>query len=133
MASWSSLNTTFPSSSHCCKYLCGLIVYFVHVPFTSHDIYPVPVCTLSLMISSSLLLTLEVSALSSSLLTNKSQNLILSLYSDSEGTTPTQQLYIEAFLCEDFHINHFKILDTAPLILKAELSLYFTAEGGLAE
>ena len=44
-----------------------------------------------------------------------------------------QQLYIEAFLCDDFRIDHFAILKTVPLILEAELFLYYTQEGGLAE
>ena len=44
-----------------------------------------------------------------------------------------QQLYIEAFLCDDFRIDHFQILETTPLVLEAELFLYYTTEGGLAE
>ena len=83
--------------------------------------------------SLSLLNTLEVSMLSSSLSPDKSHYLLISFYGDIKGTVPTLQLYIEAFLCEDFHIDHFEILDTTPLILKAELFLYFTCEGGLAE
>ena len=55
------------------------------------------------------------------------------LYGDSTRVIPTQQLYIEAFLCNDFRIDHFTILDTAPLILKAKWFLYYTPEGGLAE
>ena len=54
-------------------------------------------------------------------------------YVDSTGVIPTQQLYIKAFLSNDFHIDHFAILETAPLILEAELFLYFTPEGGLAK
>ena len=76
---------------------------------------------------------LEVSALSSSLLVNESHNLLITFYGDATGIIPTQQLYIEAFLCDDFRIDHFAILETAPLILEAELFLYYTEEGGLAE
>ena len=77
--------------------------------------------------------TLEVSALSLSLSPDESHYLLISFYRDSEGTIPMLQLYIEAFLCNDFCINHFEILDTTPLILEAELFLYFTCKGGLAE
>ena len=71
--------------------------------------------------------------MSSSLLVNESHNLLVTFYGDAEGTVPTYQVYIEAFLCNDFRIDHFEILETAPLILEAELFLYFTSEGGLAE
>ena len=59
-------------------------------------------------------------------------NLLITFYGDATGVIPTQQLYIEAFLCDNFRIDHFTILETAPLILEAELFLYYT-QGGLAE
>ena len=77
--------------------------------------------------------TLEVSALSSSLSPDKSHYLRIFFYGDAEGTVPTLQLYIEALLCDDFQIDHFKILDTMPLILETELFLYFMLQGGLAK
>ena len=64
---------------------------------------------------------------------NESHNLLIYFYGDAHGTTPTHQVYIEAFLCDKFRIDHFEILETAPLILEAELYLYYTREGGLAE
>ena len=76
---------------------------------------------------------LEVSALSSSLVLNKSHFLLIYFYRDAEGTIPTLQLYIEAFLIPNYCINHFEILEATPLILEAELFLYFTPEGALAE
>src|SRR5260370_41580156 len=85
------------------------------------------------MTFSSFTSALEVSALLSLLALNKSHFLLIYFYGDAEGTVPTLQLYIEAFLVPDYHINHFEILETTPLILEAELFLYFTSEGGLAE
>src|SRR5258708_20766709 len=76
---------------------------------------------------------LEVSVLSSSLAIEESHFLLIYFYGDAEGTVPTLQLYIEAFLILDYCIDHFEILDTTPLILEAELFLYFMPEGGLAE
>src|SRR5258708_29920272 len=74
-----------------------------------------------------------LNCLLSSLVLNESHFLLIYFYRDAEGTVPTLQLYIEAFLILDYHINHFEILDTTPLILEAELFLYFMPEGGLAE
>ena len=71
--------------------------------------------------------------MSSSLLVHESHNLLITFYGDAEGVIPTYQVYIEAFLCDNFRIDHFEILETAPLILEAELFLYFTPQGGLAE
>ena len=71
--------------------------------------------------------------MSSSLLVHESHNLLITFYGDADGVVPTHQVYIEAFLCDDFRIDHFAILETAPLILEAELYLYYTREGGLAE
>ena len=71
--------------------------------------------------------------MSSLLLVHESHNLLITFYGDAEGTVPTLQVYIEAFLCDDFRIDHFEILATVPLILEAELFLYFTPQGGLAE
>ena len=71
--------------------------------------------------------------LSSSLLVHESHNLLLTLYGNCTGVIPTQQLYIEAFLYDNFCIDHFEILDTTPLILEAESFLYFMSERGLAE
>src|SRR5258708_28958051 len=87
------------------------------------------------MTSSSLLYTLEVSTLSSSLSVEESHYLLIYFYRDTKSTVPTLQLYIEAFLVPDYCIDHFKILETTPLILEAELFLYFTPKpkGGLAE
>ena len=64
---------------------------------------------------------------------HESHNLLITFYGDATGVIPTYQIYIEAFLCDDFRIDHFAILETAPLILEAELFLYYTTEGGLAE
>src|SRR5260370_40464498 len=46
---------------------------------------------------------------------------------------PTLELYIEIFLAEEYQVDHFEILDAAPLILEAELYLYFTADRRLAK
>src|SRR5258708_27512220 len=85
------------------------------------------------MTSSSAILTLEVSALSSSLALEESHTICIHFYSDQEGTIPTLELYLEVFLTEEYRIDHFVILDHAPFILEAELYLYFTLDGLLAE
>ena len=77
--------------------------------------------------------TLDVSALSSSLALDKSHTVLIHFYRDAEGTIPTLDIYAKVFLAETYHINHYKVLDHAPLILEAELYLYFTADGGIAE
>ena len=46
---------------------------------------------------------------------------------------PTLEIYAEVYLAENYRIDHYKELEHAPLILKAELYLYFTTDGGLAE
>ena len=57
--------------------------------------------------------TLEVPTLSLSLLVHELHNLLITLYGNATGVIPMQQLYIEAFLCDNFHIDHFAILETA--------------------
>src|SRR5258708_38744842 len=76
---------------------------------------------------------LEVSALSSSLSLEESHTIRVHFYSDQEGTIPTLELYLEVYLAEEYHINHFEILDCPPLILEAELYLYFTLDRHLSE
>ena len=76
---------------------------------------------------------LEVSALSSSLALEESHTIHIHFYGDAEGTVPTLELYLEVFLAEEYCIDHFMILDHAPFILEAELYLYFTSDGLLAE
>src|SRR5258708_40147240 len=85
------------------------------------------------MTSSCSISTLEVFTLLSSLALEELHTLLVCFYRDAEGTIPTLELYIEVFLSNKYQINHYEILDSAPLILEAELSLYFTWEGGLAE
>src|SRR5260370_28980956 len=85
------------------------------------------------MTSLSVILTLEVFALSSSLSLEESHTIRVHFYGDQEGTVPTLMLYLEVFLAEEYCINHFEILNHAPLILEAELYLYFTSDGLLAE
>src|SRR5260370_24545461 len=77
--------------------------------------------------------TLDVSALSSSLAIEESHMVLIHFYGDAEGTIPTLEIYVEVYLAETYHINHYEELEHAPLILEAELYLYFTADGGLAE
>ena len=43
------------------------------------------------------------------------------------------EIYTEVYLAETYHIDHYEELEHAPLILEAELFLYFTRDGGLAE
>src|SRR5258708_34439001 len=77
--------------------------------------------------------TLDVSALSSSLAIDESHTVLIHFYGDAEGTIPTLEIYAEIYLAETYCIDHYEELEHAPLILEAELYLYFTAEGGLAE
>src|SRR5258708_38415415 len=77
--------------------------------------------------------TLDMSALSSSLALDESHTVLIHFYGDAEGTIPTLEIYAEVFLTETYRIDHYKALDATPLILEAELYLYFTPEGGLAE
>src|SRR5258708_22644582 len=77
--------------------------------------------------------TLDVSALSSSLTLDESHTVLIHFYGDATGTVPTLEIYAEVFLAETYRINHYEELEHAPLILEAELYLYFTADGGLAE
>src|SRR5258708_2786904 len=81
----------------------------------------------------SVILTLEVSALSSSLSLEESHTIRVHFYGDQEGTIPTLELYLEVFLAEEYCIDHFVILDHTPFILEAELYLYFTLDRRLAE
>src|SRR5258708_37399694 len=77
--------------------------------------------------------TLDVSALSSSLASDESHTVLIHFYRDTEGTTPTLEIYTEVYLAKTYRIDHYEELEHAPLILEAELYLYFTADGGLAE
>src|SRR5258708_18355794 len=77
--------------------------------------------------------TLDVSALSSSLALDESHTVLIHFYGDAMGTIPTLEIYAEVFLAETYRINHYEELEHAPLILEAELYLYFTTDGGLAK
>ena len=77
--------------------------------------------------------TLEVSTLSSSLALDESHTVLIHFYGDEEGTIPTLDIYAEVYLAETYCIDHYEELEHAPLILEAELYLYFTRDGGLAE
>src|SRR5260370_42461503 len=96
----------------------------------SHHVSPLPLLETT---SSSVILMLEVSALSSSLSLEESHMVQVHFYGDQEGTVPTLELYLEIYLAEEYRIDHFEILDHPPLILEAELYLYFTSNGRLAE
>ena len=74
-----------------------------------------------------------MSALSSSLASEESHTVLIHFYGDAEGTTPTLDIYAEVYLAENYCIDHYEELEHAPLILEAELFLYFTRDGGLAE
>ena len=74
-----------------------------------------------------------MSALSSSLAIEESHTVLIHFYGDAEGTIPTLDIYAEVYLAENYRIDHYEELEHAPLILEAELFLYFTREGGLAE
>ena len=74
-----------------------------------------------------------MSALSSSLAVEESHTVLIHFYGDAEGTTPTLDIYAEVYLAETYRIDHYEELEHAPLILEAELFLYFTRDGGLAE
>ena len=74
-----------------------------------------------------------MSALSSLLSLEESHTIRVHFYGNQEGTIPTLELYLEVYLAEEYRIDHFKILDRPPLILEAELYLYFTSDGRLAE
>ena len=71
--------------------------------------------------------------MSSSLALEESHTIHIHFYGDQEGTIPTLELYLEVFLAEEYHINHFVILNHVPFILEAELYLYFTSDRLLAE
>src|SRR5258708_9078050 len=77
--------------------------------------------------------TLDVSALSSSLALEESHTILIHFYGDAEGTIPTLEIYAEVYLADNYRINHYEELEHVPLILEAELYLYFTRDGGLAE
>ena len=46
---------------------------------------------------------------------------------------PTLEIYAKVYLADNYRIDHYKELEHAPLILEAELYLYFTRDRGLAE
>src|SRR5260370_11657985 len=77
--------------------------------------------------------TLDISALSSSLALDESHTVLIHFYGDAEGTTPTLEIYAEIYLADSYRIDHYEELEHTPLILEAELYLYFTRDGGLAE
>src|SRR5258707_8037868 len=85
------------------------------------------------MTSSTSTFTLDVFALSSSLVLDESHTVLIHFYGDAEGTVPTLDIYAKVFLAETYRIDHYKVLEHAPLILEAELYLYFTADRGIAE
>src|SRR5258708_7106910 len=133
----------FLSSHHpWCKFLCGLVHPLDRVPLPSRVLCQVAVCLTShhvshsssyKMTSCASTFTLDVSALSSSLAFEESHTILIHFYGDAEGTVPTLEIYAKVFLAETYRIDHYEELEHAPLILKAELYLYFTADGGLAE
>src|SRR5258708_15958977 len=77
--------------------------------------------------------TLDLSALLSSLATEESHTVLIHFYRDTTGTIPMLEIYAEVYLAETYRIDHYEELEHVPLILKAELYLYFTADRGLAE
>ena len=77
--------------------------------------------------------TLDVSALLSSLALEESHTVLIHFYGDAMGTIPTLEIYTEVYLAETYCIDHYEELEHMPLILEAELYLYFTPNGGLAE
>src|SRR5258708_22400473 len=77
--------------------------------------------------------TLDMSTLSSALMLDESHTVQDHFYGDQEGMIPTLKLYLEIYLAEEYRIDHFEILDRPPLILEAELYLYFTSDGRLVE
>src|SRR5260370_11711914 len=77
--------------------------------------------------------TLDVSALSCSVAVEESHTILIHFYRDATGTIPTLEIYAEVYLAENYCIDHYEELEHAPLILEAELYLYFTRDGGLAE
>src|SRR5258708_16777673 len=77
--------------------------------------------------------TLDVSTLSSSLAVEESHTVLIHFYGDATGTIPTLDIYAEVYLAENYRIDHYEELEHAPLILEAELYLYFTRDRGLAE
>src|SRR5260370_7200071 len=77
--------------------------------------------------------TLDVSTLLSSLTVEESHTVLIHFYGDAEGTIPTLNIYAEVYLAETYRIDHYEELEHAPLILEAELFLYFTREEALAE
>src|SRR5258708_26986245 len=83
--------------------------------------------------SSAFTFTLDVSTLSSSLAVEESHTVLIHFYGDATRTVPTLEIYTEVYLAENYRINHYKELEHVPLILEAELYLYFTTAGGLAE
>src|SRR5258707_3179849 len=76
---------------------------------------------------------LDISALSSSLAIEESHTVLIHFYGDATGTIPTLEIYAEVSLANNYRIDHYEELEHAPLVLEAELYLYFTREGGLAE
>src|SRR5258708_38713289 len=77
--------------------------------------------------------TLDVSTLLSSLALEESHTVLIHFYGDTEGTIPTLEIYAEVYLADNYCIDHYEELEHVPLILEAELYLYFTRDGGLAE
>ena len=74
-----------------------------------------------------------MSALSPSLAIEESHTVLIHFYGDAEGTIPTLEIYTEVYLADNYRIDHYEELEHAPLILEAELYLYFTRDRGLAE
>ena len=74
-----------------------------------------------------------MSALSSSLALDESHTILIHFYGDTKETIPTLDIYAKVYLAETYRIDHYEELEHTPLILEAELFLYFTANGGLAE
>src|SRR5258708_38165191 len=85
------------------------------------------------MTSSASTFTLDVSALSSSLAVEESHTVLIHFYGDAEGKIPTLEISAKVYLADNYRIDHYEELEHAPLILEAELYLYFTRDGGLAE
>ena len=69
----------------------------------------------------------------SSLAVEESHTVLIHFYGDATGTISTLDIYAEVYLVENYRIDHYKELEHAPLILEAELYLYFTRDRGLAE
>src|SRR5258708_25608673 len=120
--SWSSsiprsIHLPFHSSLLWCKFLCGLVHPFEHVPLQSRVLCPVAMCLtyhhvspLSYLETTSSVstFTLDVSALLSSLAVEESHTVLIHFYGDTTGIIPTLEIYAEGYLAENYRIDHYE-------------------------